>query len=29
MEWVKKQLRKITAFFVALYLAIVTTREAE
>lgn len=29
IEWFKKQLRKITAFFIALYLAIVTMREVE
>lgn len=27
IEWFKKQLRKITAFFIALYLAIVTMQE--
>ena len=28
-KWFRKQLRKITAFIIALYLTIVTTKERE
>lgn len=29
ISWLKRQLRKITAFFIALYLTIVTIKDVE